>query len=158
MIWKLTVPQSKVYSCEYINISNINTDNMTEFVWIDELTDIKKNMVRRINEKGQSSSKLLFPLVHHPFNTSLFYIDYQYKICKSTFYSNSSGSCVALYQTLTNDIHDIIVYHQQNYLNLILLLNLENFLLKLRKQNVSNKHTISYFSSTLFTTTRVFNQ
>ena len=70
MCWKLTAtytdPESRVYSCEYINMSDIKTDNITEFVpfenltkeivkkWIDELPDIndmKNNMVRRINEQ-----------------------------------------------------------------------------------------------------------
>ena len=81
MCWKLTATytdsESRVYSCEYINMSDIKTDNITEFVpfenltkdivkkWIDELPDIndmKNNMVRRINEQVNPPPPSVIPL------------------------------------------------------------------------------------------------
>lgn len=81
MCWKLTATytdsQSRVYSCEYINMSDIKTDNITEFVpfenltkeivkkWIDKLPDIndmKNNMVRRINEQVNPPPPSVIPL------------------------------------------------------------------------------------------------
>ena len=90
MCWKLiatyTDSESRVYSCEYINMSDIKTDNITDFVpfenltkeivkkWIDELPDIndmKNNMVRynsdtnikkAVPDKGRSNCKIIFLL------------------------------------------------------------------------------------------------
>lgn len=81
MIWKLiatyTDSESKVYSCEYVSISDINTNNIIDFVpfenltkeivkkWIDELPDIndmKNNMVRQINEKVNPPPPSIIPL------------------------------------------------------------------------------------------------
>ena len=81
MCWKLiatyTDSESRVYSCEYINMSDIKTDNITDFVpfenltkeivkkWIDELPDIndmKNNMVRSINEQVNPPPPSVIPL------------------------------------------------------------------------------------------------
>ena len=81
MCWKLTATytdsESRVYSCEYINMSDIKTDNITDFVpfenltkeivkkWIDDLPDIddmKNNMVRRINEQVNPPPPSVIPL------------------------------------------------------------------------------------------------
>ena len=70
MVWKLTAtytdPNGKEYSRDYINVSDIDTQNMTEFVpfenltkeivkrWIDKLPNIdtmKNNLTRQINEQ-----------------------------------------------------------------------------------------------------------